>query len=72
MNNPKQTSEYVEKDVHAGLPISPHRYHSQRIVIPISSLYRDDANTPFSSTHELGVVKELQGKSIECFHSRDQ
>ncbi|XP_068760406.1 uncharacterized protein [Montipora capricornis] len=70
INNPKQTSEYVEKDVHAGLPISPHRYHSQRIVIPISSLYRDDANTPFSSTHELGVVKELQDNILpeEKFH----
>ncbi|XP_074638006.1 uncharacterized protein LOC141896617 isoform X4 [Acropora palmata] len=53
----REATEYFDKDMGTDLPASPHRYNSERIEIPISSLHRD-ANAPAALLHDE-VVDEI-------------
>ena len=59
----REATGYFDKDVGTDLPASPHRYNSERIEIPISSLHRD-ANAPAALLHDEVVDEIPQGKIL--------
>lgn len=59
----REATEYFDKDMGTDLPASPHRYNSERIEIPISSLHRD-ANAPAALLHDEAVDEIPQGKIL--------